>query len=64
MPSPTKRLMTVIAAIGLVAACDNPAAPVPTTSLASQPTDGPRFDVVDSSMCRSGYNVGQSRCNP
>jgi hypothetical protein len=65
MPSPAKRLLTIIAAIGLVAACESPAAPIPTKSHVSQPTDGPRFDVpIDSSMCRNGYNVGQGRCNP
>lgn len=64
MSSPAKRLITVIAAIGLIAACENPSAPVPATSRLSLPTDAPRFDIIDSSMCRSGYNVTQGRCNP
>jgi hypothetical protein len=64
MSSAAKHLITVIATIALVAACENPVAPAPANSRVSRPTDSPRLDVVDSSMCRSGYNVGQSRCNP
>jgi hypothetical protein len=62
MSSPAKRLITVIAAIGLIAACENPSAPVPKTSRLTLPTDGPRFD-IDSSMCKNGYNVANGRCN-
>ena len=58
MTSPAKRLIMVIAAIGLVVACENPAAPGPVQS----PTGGPRFD-VDPGNCLYGYNVGQGRCN-
>jgi hypothetical protein len=59
MLSPTKRLFLIISAISFVAACSNSTAPEP--SRIAQPTS-PRFD-IDSTMCRSGYNVGQGRCN-
>jgi hypothetical protein len=61
MLSPAKRLIVITSAISLVAACASPTAPTPAQSRIAQPT-APRFD-IDSSMCRSGYNVGQSRCN-
>ena len=60
MISPAKRLLAVVSAIALVAACSsNPTQPAP--SRIAQPT-APRFD-VDTSMCKSGYNIGQGRCD-
>ena len=60
MFSPAKRLFMITSSIALVAACASPTAP--TTSRIAQPTSATRID-IDSSMCRSGYNVGQGRCN-
>ena len=59
MLSLTKRVFVIISAAGLVAACSDPSAPTP--SRIAQPT-APRFD-VDPTTCKSGYNVGQGRCN-
>ena len=61
MISPAKRLIVITSAIALVTACASPTAPTPAQSRIAQPTT-PSFD-GDSLMCRSGYNVGQGRCN-
>jgi hypothetical protein len=61
MLSPAKRLIVITSAISLVAACASPTAPTSPQSRIAQPT-GPRFD-GDSTMCRSGYNTAQGRCN-
>ncbi len=54
---PFIRLLVVVLGVAATACADaaNPTAPPlrPTT---------PRFD-IDSSMCRSGYNMAQGRCN-
>lgn len=60
MLSPAKRLIMITSAIALVAACASPTAP--TVSRIAQPTVATHIE-IDSSMCRSGYNVGQGRCN-
>jgi hypothetical protein len=60
MFSPAKRLIMITSAIALVAACASPTSP--TTSRIAQPTAPTRID-IDSSMCRSGYNNAEARCN-
>ena len=61
MFSPAKRLFLITSAIALVTACASPTAPTSAQSRIAQPTAA-RFD-IDSSMCRSGYNTAQGRCN-
>ncbi|MEO8336352.1 MAG: hypothetical protein ABI664_15340 [bacterium] len=60
MLSPAKRLFVITSAIALATACASPTAP--TTSRIAQPTSATRID-IDSSMCRSGYNNAEGRCN-
>lgn len=59
MRSPAKRLFVIVAAIATIVGCSSPTTPAP--SHIAQP-EAPRFD-IDSTMCRSGWNSAQGRCN-
>lgn len=55
---PTTRLLVVLLGV-VAAACTDLTTPSPR-SLA--PTT-PNLDIIDSSMCRSGYNMSNHSCN-
>ena len=59
MLSPAKRLLIITSAISLVAACASPTAPAASSRIA-QPANA-RFD--GDSLCRSGYNTANGRCD-
>jgi hypothetical protein len=55
---PTTRLVLVLLGI-FAAACADISSPTRPPFKASEP----QFDIIDSSMCRSGYNIANGRCN-
>lgn len=55
---PSTRLLIVLCGV-IAAACADATSPSPAPL---KPTT-PALDVIDSSMCRSGYNVSNRTCN-